>query len=148
MNIGQAAKASGISTKMIRYYESVDLIPPATRSAAGYRTYSGSDVHQLRFIQQARRLGFSVDQMRALLSLWRDRNRASADVKAVALTHVAELDDKIETLRAMRDTLTHLAQHCHGDDRPECPILDDLAGPEVKEKVEVGVEAEKNKQAQ
>lgn len=127
MNIGQAAKASGISAKMIRYYESVDLIPPARRTESGYRIYSAADVHMLRFVNRARSLGFSVDRMRELLSLWRDRNRTSADVKAVALTHVTELDDKIEALRTMRDTLTHLAAHCHGDERPDCPILEDLA---------------------
>lgn len=127
MNIGQAAKASGISAKMIRYYESVDLIPPARRSASGYRVYAEADVHALKFIHRARRLGFSVDQMRNLLSLWRDRSRSSADVKAVALAHVAELDEKIEALQTMRETLQHLAGHCHGDDRPDCPILEDLA---------------------
>lgn len=127
MNIGQAAEASGISAKMIRYYESVELIPPARRSASGYRVYSPEDVHTLQFIHRARDLGFSVDQMRNLLSLWQDKGRASADVKAVAQAHVKELDDKIEALQAMRDTLTHLAEHCHGDTRPDCPILADLA---------------------
>lgn len=128
MNIGQAAEASGISAKMIRYYESVGLTPPAQRSASGYRVYSMADVHTLQFIHRARGLGFSVDQMRELLSLWQDQSRASADVKAVALAHVAELDDKIEALQTMRDTLTHLAEHCHGDARPDCPILEDLEG--------------------
>lgn len=127
MNIGQAAKASGISAKMIRYYESVDLIPPAGRTDAGYRIYSAADVHELTFIHRTRSLGFSVAQMRELLSLWRDRGRASADVKAVALAHVAELNEKIEALETMRVTLQHLAEHCQGDDRPDCPILEDLS---------------------
>lgn len=127
MNIGQAAKASGISAKMIRYYESVGLIPAAQRSASGYRVYTSDGVHTLQFISRARSLGFSVERMRDLLSLWQDRSRASADVKSVALAHVEELDAKIEALQAMRETLTHLAQHCHGDTRPDCPILEDLA---------------------
>ncbi len=127
MNIGQAAQASGISAKMIRYYESVGLIPPIDRTAAGYRTYSSADVHALKFIHRARSLGFSVEQMRELLALWQDRSRASADVKAVALAHVAELDGKIEALQTMRETLLHVAEHCHGDDRPACPILEDLS---------------------
>ncbi len=127
MNIGQAAKASGISAKMIRYYESVDLIPPAGRTASDYRIYSAADVHALKFVHRARSLGFSVLQMRELLSLWRDRGRASADVKAVALAHVTELNEKIEALQTMCETLQHLAEHCHGDHRPDCPILDDLS---------------------
>jgi|SRR5690625_874625 len=127
MNIGQAANASGISAKMIRYYESVQLIPPAQRATSGYRVYSTDDVHTLQFIHRACSLGFSVGQMRSLLSLWQDRDRASADVKAVALAHVAELDAKIAALQSMRDTLTHLVNHCQGDARPDCPILEDLA---------------------
>jgi MerR family transcriptional regulator, copper efflux regulator len=127
MNIGQAAKASGVSAKMIRYYERTGLIPKAIRSEAGYRNYSPSDVHTLRFIRRARDLGFSVEQIAELLALWRDRGRASADVKAVALSHVAGLKAKIAELQAMARTLEHLAAHCHGDDRPECPILEDLA---------------------
>lgn len=127
MNIGQAATASGISAKMIRYYESVGLIPTAKRADSGYRVYSNDDVHTLQFIHRARSLGFSVDRMRDLLSLWQDRSRASADVKAVAMAHAAELDEKILALQTMRDTLTHLAEHCHGDARPDCPILEDLA---------------------
>lgn len=127
MNIGEAASASGVSAKMIRYYEKVGLIPLASRSDAGYRRYTDNDIHTLSMVRRARSLGFSVDQMRNLLSLWQDRSRASADVKALALAHVQELDEKIHALEAMRDTLTHLASHCHGDERPDCPILDELS---------------------
>jgi Cu(I)-responsive transcriptional regulator len=127
MNIGQAAKASGISAKMIRYYEAIGLIGSAERTAAGYRTYGASDVHTLRFIRRARDLGFSVEQMGDLLALWRDRSRASADVKAIALTHIEELDRKAQALKEMSRTLKHLADHCHGDTRPDCPILEEFA---------------------
>lgn len=137
MNIGQAAQASGISAKMIRYYEGVGLIPQARRSASGYRVYSAADGHALKFVQRARSLGFSVEQMRELLSLWQDRSRASANVKAVALAHVTALDEKIAALRTMRETLTHLAAHCHGDDRPDCPILEGLSeGHEPSERAQ------------
>ena len=129
MNIGQAAKFSGVSAKMIRYYEQIGLIPKAIRSDAGYRHYSSPDVHSLRFIRRARDLGFSVDQISGLLVLWRDRDRASADVKAMALSHAAGLNAKIAELQAMAQTLEHLADHCHGNDRPDCPILADLAEP-------------------
>lgn len=127
MNIGQASKASGVSVKMIRYYESIKLIDPALRTDSGYRVYSESQVHTLRFISQARDLGFSVEQMGDLLELWRNRSRASADVKAIALQHVEALQVKVRTLQAMSDTLMHLAGHCHGDDRPDCPILEGFA---------------------
>lgn len=127
MNIGLAAKSSGVSAKMIRYYEQIGLIPQAARSDAGYRHYSASDVHSLRFIRRARDLGFSVEQIFALLALWHDRERASSDVKAVALSHVTELRAKIAELQAMLQTLEHLADHCHGTNRPDCPILADLA---------------------
>lgn len=129
MNIGQAAKLSGVSAKMIRYYEQIGLIPPAIRSDAGYRHYSSTDTHSLRFIRRARDLGFSVEQISALLVLWHDRDRASADVKAMALSHAAGLKAKIAELQAMAQTLEHLADHCHGNDRPDCPILADLAEP-------------------
>jgi MerR family transcriptional regulator, copper efflux regulator len=128
MNIGQAAQATGISAKMIRYYESIGLIVPAGRTAAGYRTSAEPDLHTLRFIRRARGLGFSVDQMHELLALWRDRKRASAEVKRVALQHVEELERKAAELQQMADTLKHLARHCHGNDRPECPIIDELEG--------------------
>ncbi|PDT10215.1 Cu(I)-responsive transcriptional regulator [Rhizobium sp. M1] len=127
MNIGEAAKASGVSAKMIRYYEQIGLITPAHRTQASYRTYTDNDIHTLRFIRGARDLGFSVEQMRTLLALWRDRTRASADVKAMALEHVAELERKAEAIIAMTKTLKHLASHCHGDDRPDCPIIDEIA---------------------
>lgn len=127
MNIGQAAKFSGVSAKMIRYYEQIGLIPRAIRSDAGYRNYSSPDAHGLRFIRRARDLGFSVEQISKLLALWRDRDRASADVKAMALAHAAGLKAKIAELQAMAQTLEHLANHCHGNDRPHCPIIEDLA---------------------
>lgn len=127
MNIGEAAKASGVSAKMIRYYESIDLIPAAARTAAGYRVYTRADVHTLRFVRRARDLGFSVEQITELLALWRDKTRSSAHVKKLALSHVAELKAKIAELEAMARTLEHLAKHCQGDHRPDCPILDDLS---------------------
>lgn len=127
MNIGQAARASNVSAKMIRYYEQTGLIPKATRSEAGYRNYGPSDVHTLRFIRRARDLGFSVEQIGELLALWRDRSRVSADVKAVTLSHVADLKAKIVELQAMTRTLEHLADNCQGDERPECPIIEGLA---------------------
>lgn len=126
MNIGQAAEASGVSAKMIRYYEEIALIPPPARSQSGYRVYGEDDVHTLRFVRRARSLGFSIEETGALLALWRDRSRASADVKAMALKHVAELEEKAAALKAMAMTLRHLASHCHGDGRPDCPILDEI----------------------
>jgi len=132
MNIGEAASASGVTAKMIRYYESVGLLAAATRTAAGYRVYGTQEVHSLRFIRQARRLGFLVDDIRRLLALWHDRSRASAEVKTIALEHVADLDRRIAELTEMRDTLAHLANHCHGDDRPDCPIIEQLASVDVK----------------
>jgi len=128
MNIGQAAKASGVSAKMIRYYESTGLIPKAVRSEAGYRHYSEADVHTLRFIRRARDLGFSIEQIRLLLRLWSDRQRSSAEVKAVALEHVAELKQRARQLNEMADALKHLASACEGDSRPECPIIKGLEG--------------------
>lgn len=126
MNIGQASDASGVSAKMIRYYESIRLMPEAGRSSAGYRIYTDTDVHMLRFVRRARDLGFSLDDIRALLGLWRDRERPSAAVKQIALRHIDELAAKIAELQTMRRSLQHLAQACHGDARPDCPILDDL----------------------
>lgn len=127
MNIGEASRASGVSAKMIRYYEEIGLIAKVPRSAAGYRSYEDADVHTLRFIRQARDFGFSIEKISELLALWRDRGRASADVKTLALAHLAELEAKIRELEAMASALKHLARHCHGDDRPECPIIDKLA---------------------
>jgi MerR family copper efflux transcriptional regulator len=129
MNIGQAATSTGVSAKMIRYYESIDLIKPGSRTDAGYRIYGEKDLHTLRFIKRARKLGFSLDQIRDLLSLWQDSGRASADVKDIALAHVAELNKRILELSEMRDTLQHLAQACAGDRRPNCPILHELGAP-------------------
>ncbi|VXC96842.1 DNA-binding transcriptional activator of copper-responsive regulon genes [Bosea sp. 125] len=129
MNIGQAATASGVSAKMIRYYESIGLIEPPVRTEAGYRIYTAEEIHELRFIKRARTLGFSIEEARQLLALWRDKSRASADVKRFAMKHVRDLENKIEELQAMSLTLRHLARTCHGDDRPECPILADMALP-------------------
>lgn len=127
MNIGEASKASGVSSKMIRYYEEIKLIAPAHRTESSYRTYSDNDIHTLKFIRRARDLGFSVEQMRTLLTLWRDKSRSSADVKAIAMEHVAELEKKAAAIQAMSKTLRHLALNCHGDDRPDCPIIDEIA---------------------
>lgn len=127
MNIGDAAAASGVSAKMIRYYEQIGLIPPPPRTAAGYRTYAGRDVHMLRFIRRARDLGFTVEGITELLSLWADRSRHSAEVKRLAEEQIARLDTRIAELTAMRDTLAGLASCCAGDERPDCPILADLA---------------------
>ena len=127
MNIGEAAAATGVSAKMIRYYESIGLIANVSRTDAGYRVYSDDDTHTLRFIRRARDLGFSVEQMGNLLALWSDRSRASADVKQIALDHIAELERKMRELRDMTRTLRHLADHCQGDGRPHCPIIEDLS---------------------
>ena len=126
MNIGQAARRTGLSAKMIRYYESIGLLRPAGRSDSGYRRYGEQDLHVLAFIKRSRDLGFSLEEVGKLLALWQDRERASADVKALALAHVDELNRKIAELSALRDTLSDLVQHCQGDHRPDCPILRDL----------------------
>jgi MerR family copper efflux transcriptional regulator len=127
MKIGQAAAASDVPAKTIRYYESIGLLKPAPRSEGGYRVYGETDLRVLKFIQRARSLGFSVKDVGNLLQLWSDRERSSSDVKAVALRHVEEIDRKLAELKSMRDTLVHLMHRCHGDDRPDCPIIDDLA---------------------
>ncbi len=126
MNIGEAAQASGVSAKMIRYYEQVGLIPPASRTAKGYRVYADSDIHALRFVRRARDLGFSVTEINELLGLWQDRSRHSSDVKEIVMTHVDALREKIGGLQQMVATLEDLAMRCSGDDRPHCPILVDL----------------------
>ena len=126
-NIGEAARASGVSAKMIRHYESIGLIGAARRTDAGYRVYTSQDVRVLQFVHRGRALGFSLDQIRDLLALWQDKDRASADVRALARTHIEELNRKIAEMEAMRRTLESLAASCHGDARSDCPILDDLA---------------------
>jgi MerR family copper efflux transcriptional regulator len=127
MNIGEAAKASGVSAKMIRHYEEAGLIPAATRTESNYRVYSTNDVAMLHFIKQARRLGFAMKQIGLLLSLWQDRSRSSREVKALAREHVDELNLRIRELTEMRDTLDDLVKHCRGDSRPECPILEGIS---------------------
>lgn len=131
MNIGQAADASGVTAKMVRYYESIGLIAAANRTGSGYRQYNDSDVQTLRFIKRSRDLGFSLERIKTLLSLWPDRSRQSADVKELAQRYIAELDDDIAKLQSIRDQLRHVAKNCHGDSHPECPILDELAQPPV-----------------
>ena len=126
LTIGQLAQSSGVNAKMIRYYESIDLIPEAQRSEANYRLYQASDVHRLRFIHRSRKLGFGIDQIRVLMALWQDQGRASSEVKAVALAHVNTLKERIIEMQSMVNALEDLAQQCHGDDRSECPILENL----------------------
>ncbi len=128
MNIGEASKRSAVSAKMIRHYEALGLLPKVARSGSGYRQYDETTVHTLRFIRRSRDLGFSLDEIGTLLGLWRNRRRSSADVKRIALEHVADLQRRVDEMHAMQRTLQHLAQCCHGDERPDCPILDDLAG--------------------
>lgn len=131
MNIGQAAEASGVTAKMIRYYESVGLMSAAARSPAGYRQYGEADVQTLRFIRRARELGFSLDRIRMLVGLWKDKDRKSHDVKRLARQYIAELDHDIAKLQSIRDQLRVLADCCQGDDRPDCPILEELSGFET-----------------
>ena len=127
LNIGEAAARSGVSAKMVRHYESLGLLPKVGRTDSGYRQYGDKEVHTLRFIRRARDLGFSMTEIAALLKLWQNRRRASADVKRIALAHVADLDRRMEEMAAMKRTLEQLAECCRGDDRPDCPILDGLA---------------------
>ncbi len=127
MNIGQASKRSGVSQRMIRHYETIGLIPKAARRDSGYRDYDDADVHNLSFIRRARDLGFPINEIAQLLALWQDRSRTSADVKALALARASELKRKEQEIQAMRRSLEQLARNCHGDGRPDCPILEDLA---------------------
>ncbi len=128
MKIGSASEASGVSQRMIRHYEKIGLIPASPRRNSGYRDYSDADVARLRFVAHARDLGFPIEEIRALLSLWQDRSRSSADVKAIATARAVELGRKAKALEQMRATLLNLAASCHGDDRPDCPIIERLAG--------------------
>jgi Cu(I)-responsive transcriptional regulator len=128
MQIGEAAAQSGVSAKMIRYYEEIGLVPRSARQPQGYREYDDQDVHRLRFVARARDLGFSIKEIAELLRLYSDRRRSSRDVKRIALRHVAELETKIKAMRQLKRTIQQLADQCHGDERPDCPILEDLAG--------------------
>ncbi len=128
-SIGEASRASGVSAKMIRYYETLGLVRPVARSAANYRSYDAACIQTLRFIGRSRALGFSMTMISRLLALWQDRNHTSADVKALALQHMAELDARIAGLQAMKTAIANVAEQCHGDHRPDCPILDALSGP-------------------
>jgi MerR family gold-responsive transcriptional activator of gol and ges genes len=127
VNIGQAAKASGVHAKMIRHYESIGIIPKAQRTESGYRVYSENDIHTLLFVKRARGLGFSMSEIKKLVGLWRNKTRASSEVKDLAQKHIKELDGKIVELQEMRDALRTLVRHCKGDDRPDCPIIEGLA---------------------
>ncbi|MEJ7930264.1 Cu(I)-responsive transcriptional regulator [Ramlibacter sp. AN1015] len=128
MNIGEAARLSGVSPKMVRHYESLGLLPAVQRTEGGYRQYGDTEVHVLRFIKRARELGFSMAEIAELVGLWRNRRRSSANVRRIAQQHADELSHRIEAMREMQRTLQHLIHCCHGDERPDCPILDDLAG--------------------
>jgi MerR family gold-responsive transcriptional activator of gol and ges genes len=127
MNIGEAAKISGVNAKLIRHYESIGIVPKASRSESGYRTYSETEVHILSFVKKSRSLGFSMKEIKKLVGLWRNKVRASADVKALANRHIDEMEQKIAELQKMVKTLKHLVKSCQGDSRPDCPILDNLA---------------------
>lgn len=137
MNIGEAAKTTGISAKMIRYYEETGLIRPALRTYSGYRVYMDKEVQTLKFVRRARDLGFTVKQIVELLQLWQDHGRASANVKAIALDHVRALEQKRQELDEMIATLDHLANNCHGDERPDCPILQTLGNAELQEPIPI-----------
>ena len=134
MNIGEAAETSGVSAKMIRHYESVELLPPASRTGSGYRQYSDKDVHVLRFVRRARDLGFSIEEIRDLLGLWQQQERPSRQVKALAQKHLEDLERKLEHLQSMKRALEQLVLCCHRDDRPDCPILDSLSGKSPRDR--------------
>lgn len=135
VNIGQAAAESGVSAKMIRYYESIGLLRPAARTTSGYRQYSPADVQTLRFIRRSRDLGFSLERIGTLLQLWQDTSRKSQDVKQLARQYIAELDEDIRKLQSLRAQVEQLAQACHGDNRPECPILEKLSGTQSHQRL-------------
>ena len=132
-NIGEASTASGVSVKMIRHYEEIGLLKRVARTTSNYRVYADQDIHTLRFIRRARSLGFPVTDIKELLALWQNRSRSSAAVKKIARAHVDALKRKIDALESMVDVLEHLERHCHGDERPECPILEDLAAEDARE---------------
>ncbi len=127
MNIGDAAKISGVNAKLIRHYESIGVIPKATRTESGYRSYSETDIHILSFVKRSRNLGFSMKEIKKLVSLWKNKSRTSSEVKSMATKHIDEMEKKISELQSVVKTLKHLSKNCHGDDRPDCPILSDLA---------------------
>lgn len=129
MNIGEAAQLSGVTSKMIRHYEDIGIMPKASRSMSGYRTYSEKDIHILRFVKKARSLGFNMKDIKQLVGLWKNKSRTSSDVKRLTQKHIQELETKIEELQLMVKSLKTLSHHCHGDNRPDCPILDDLSVP-------------------
>jgi Cu(I)-responsive transcriptional regulator len=133
MDIGRASAESGVSVKMIRHYEAIGLLPAVARTSANYRLYGPNDIHRLRFIRRSRTLGFSMEEIRELVGLWQNKSRSSAAVKKVASRHIDELRGKITELQAMLKTLEHLASHCHGDERPDCPILDELSAQLLRE---------------
>lgn len=143
MNIGEAAAASGVTAKMIRYYESIGLIPEAVRSDSGYRQYVQNQIATLTFIRRSRDLGFSLDRIKTLIGLWDDKTRKSADVKKLARQYIAELDEDISKLMSIRDELEHLAQRCHGDQRPDCPILSALHEPHAAAGTRKGIRSGK-----
>ncbi len=132
VDIGRASKESGVSVKMVRHYEAIGLLRKVARTQANYRVYGGNDVHTLRFIKRARALGFSMDDIRELLKLWQNKSRSSASVKRIAGGHMQDLKRRIAEMQSMVATLEHLTHNCHGDSRPDCPILEDLAGPDAR----------------
>ncbi|MCE2510314.1 MAG: Cu(I)-responsive transcriptional regulator [Alphaproteobacteria bacterium] len=134
MNIGEVSKKSGLPAKTIRYYESIGLLPKPHRSEGGYRVYTSNDLMTLRFVQRARRLGFSVGDVENLLALWRDQHRSSSEVKKLAIQQIGSIDQRIRALENMRGVLIDLTERCHGDERPDCPILDDLADDETEDR--------------
>lgn len=134
MNIGEAARASGVTPKMIRYYDEIGLIKPAGRTGSNYRAYAEKEINELRFVKRARSLGFSMAEITQLLSLWRDQGRSSRQVKSIASRHIADLEARAAELKAMAGMLRHLAEHCSGDNRPDCPILDDLTGTAARKR--------------